>query len=250
MSTGRRALIALFIALEGLAALGMLVVSVHGPSGLGIAACVYFVLTVVLTWLAARQLASTLAFVGIGCAMLAAVPGIVALLAKVEDIAYKRRIAATRVGDVHDEIILSASGHPIGVRLAYTVTVPKRGYFGIVPTLYGRDARSERLNLNAARWTIDGSSNETPFEPGKTHAMVVELYPPILFFFRRDERCVATTLVPPLPDSVARAPLRVMISETTYGNVYNGGTEQLTRGAYDLGELYRGVLAEGLKPCA
>ena len=79
--------------------------------------------------------------------------------------------------------------------------------------------------------------------------MVVELYPPILFF-RRNERCLATAVLPVLPASAAAAPLRVMISDTPYGNVYNGEQERLTSGAYDLAELYRGVLAEGLQPCA
>src|SRR5262245_11927366 len=247
MTTGRRALLAPFIALEILASFGMLAVSVHGPSGLAIAAGIYLVVAVLFTWLAARQVANTLAFVGVSCALLAAVPAIFAVLAKVDDIAYRRRIAGTHVGDVRDEVILSAKGQPIGVRLSYTVTVPSRGYFGIVPTLYGRDARSERLVLNAARWTIDGRSDPTPFEPRKTHVMVVELYPSILSF-NRGERCLSAT-IPPLPDSIARSPLRVVISETTYGRWYDGDPEQLTRGAYDLGELYRGVLAEGLKPC-
>ena len=55
--------------------------------------------------------------------------------------------------------------------------------------------------------------------------------------------------VPPLPGDTSRTPLRLTISETTYGNVYRGGREELTRGRYDLAELYRGVLAEGLTRC-
>jgi hypothetical protein len=244
-----KAFVAMFVVLEAVAALGLIVVSVHGPSGLAAAACAYFVIAAGLTWWAGRRLASALVLIAVGVALLAAAPGLFATLGQLENFRYARRIAATRVSDVRDEpIVSSTSGRPIRVRLSYTVTVPQRGYFAILPSLSARDARSERLSLNAVRWTIDGRSDPIPFDPGKTHAMVVELYPPILFF-RRDERCLATVLVPPLPASGAAAPLRAMISETTYGNVYNGGAERLTNGSYDLGELYRGVLAEGLKAC-
>jgi hypothetical protein len=249
VSSKVKVLVAMFVVLEAVAALGLIVVSVHGPTGLAAGACVYFVVAAGLTWWAGRRVASAWAVAAVGVALLGTAPGVFAVLVQLENVGYARRVAATRVADVRDEPIISASsGRPIGVRLSYSVTVPDRGYFAVLPSLYARDARSERLSLSAVRWTIDGSSEPKPFEPGKTHAMVVELYPPILFF-RRDERCLATTLMPALPESVAAAPLRVMISETTYGNVYNGGTERLTSGNYDLAEFYRGVLAEGLKPC-
>ena len=56
--------------------------------------------------------------------------------------------------------------------------------------------------------------------------------------------------MPDLPDSLEASPLRLAISETTYGIVYRGAREETTRGAYNLVDLYRGVLVEGLKPCA
>lgn len=248
MSRKRTALVALFVVLEALAALGMVVISVHGPAGLATAAAIYLAVAALLTWWAGRRFESALGVAGVGMALLAAVPAVFAVLVQAESVAHNRRVAATRVADVHDDVILSATGRPIGVRISYTVTAPARGYFAILPSLYARDARSERLSVSAARWTIDGSIDPKPFEPGKLHAMVVEMYPPILFF-RRNERCLATTLLPTLPESSTSAPLRLIISETTYGDAYNGGTEQLTRGSYDLAELYRGVLAEGLAPC-
>lgn len=237
-----------FVALEALAALAMLALSVHGPSGLAAAALVYFAAAAGLTWWIGRRVDGVGALLGAGVLMLAAAPGVFSLLGQLERIAYERRVAATRVGEVRDQAIVSANGQPIGVRLTYTVSVPKRGYFGILPALYAREPRSERLSLNAVRWTIDGSNEPRPFEPGQVHAMVVELYPAILFI-ARGERCISPLPVPPLPDTIAPSPLRVVISETTYGNTYNGGREQLTRGAYDLAALYRGVLGEGLKPC-
>ena len=150
---------------------------------------------------------------------------------------------------VRDEPIISASGRPIGIRLTYRVSVPKRGYFAIYPSLVANSPpRGEQLQLNAVRWTIDGSSDPRVFEPGKTHEMVVELYPPMLFI-GRGNRCLAAMRLPALPDTAAAAPLRVTIHDTPYGDVYRGGQERLTTNAYDLGEVYRGVLAENLPPC-
>jgi hypothetical protein len=78
---------------------------------------------------------------------------------------------------------------------------------------------------------------------------VVELYPPILFIKPRGERCLSPVLPPSLPEPSAPKPLRLDISETPYGAPWRGGREESTRAAYDLAEMYRGVLAEGLEPC-
>ncbi|HEX6052237.1 MAG TPA: hypothetical protein VFZ21_23390 [Gemmatimonadaceae bacterium] len=79
--------------------------------------------------------------------------------------------------------------------------------------------------------------------------MRVELYPSIVAIVN-GQRCLLDGMLPPLPDDVVRLPLRVSISETTYGAAYRGGREERTRGDYDLAEMYRGVLAEGLPPCS
>jgi hypothetical protein len=237
-----------FTVVEGVAALGLLAVSVHGPDGLTIAAPLYLLAAVGLTWWTARRVGSVRGVLAVGMLALAAAPGVFMLLEGLDGLAYERRIAATRVSDVRDEPILSASGRPIGVRVSYTVSVPKRGYFGILPSIHSRDARAERLWLSAARWTVDGRSEPTMFEPGKRHAMRVELYPSI-FAISRGGPCLVSPNAPPLPDTIVRAPLRLMILETTYGAVYRGAREEVTRESYDLAELYRGVLAEGLARC-
>ena len=247
--SARLAIVAgLFVVLEGAAALLMLAGSVHGASALSLAAPVYFVGAAGVTWWVARRHAKMLFLLGTGGLMIAAVPGIILLFDRIDQFQYDRRIAATRVTDVRDEPILSATGRPIGVRVSYKVSVPSRGYFAITPSLYGVGPRNERLSLGAARWMIDGSAEPKQFEPGRENDMVVELYPTILFF-RRDERCLSTNQIPPLPEGSAPAPLRIAISESSYGNTYHGGHEESTHGSYDVADLYRGVLAEGLSPC-
>jgi hypothetical protein len=249
MSTRSKALAAILIGLEALASLGMLAVSVHGPDGLAVAAPVYLLAAAGLTWWIARRFDSALVLLGVGILLLAAVPGVVLALDQAGRMAHERRVAATRVDGVRDEPILSASGRPIGVRVSYTVSVPKRGFFAILPSLHTREQGVTNLRLDALRWTIDGRSEPVALEPGRRHAMAVEMYPPILAY-SRGERCLVSLLVPALLDDVSAAPLRIVIYETTYGNTARGGREEVTRGAYDLAELYRGVLAEELKPCA
>jgi hypothetical protein len=244
-----RVIAALFIILQALAALALLAISVHGPSGLPLAAGLYLALAAGATAWTAHRLRSRPLVIAMGAGTLALAPGVFFLLNWVEDRTYKNRIAETQVSDVGDEPILSASGRPIGVRISFAVSVPGTGYFGITPSLSSREPATERLRLDAMRWTIDGRPEPRPFEAGRRHAVVVELYPPILFIKPRGERCLSPVLPPSLPEPSAPKPLRLDISETPYGAPWRGGREESTRAAYDLAEMYRGVLAERLEPC-
>jgi hypothetical protein len=235
------------VTLQVLGGLAMLATSVHGVTGQAVAAPIYVAVAAGLTLWFARRVRSAIAVAAIGILMLAAAPGVIGALGYFERVAHARQIAATRVSDVLDEPIISERGHAVGVRMTYTVSVPKRGYFAILPSMSAPGQRNERLRLDSHNWTIDGKT-EAPFEPGKSHRVVVELYPPILFT-ARDKRCLQATAVPPLPEAASPIPLRVSISESTYGNTYYGGMEQVTTRAYDLADLYRGLLAEGLRPC-
>jgi hypothetical protein len=208
---------------------------------------IYFVGAVALTIWAARRIPTAWGVAFVGLLMVLAAPAMIGVLGWVEGVAYQRRVAGTRVTEVQDEPIISGTGKPIGVRLSYTVSVPKRGYFGISPTLYGVGRRNERLRLDSRGLTVDGSREPVAFQPGKSHRVVAELYPPLLLF-ARDTRCLSSSGVPPLPDGPEARPLRVVIYETNYGNAASGG-ERFTRESYDLAELYRSVLAEGLSPC-
>ena len=249
VTTTRTGIVAgICIALQSLAGLVLLATSVHGVTGQAVAAPIYVLAAAGVTLWAARAVPSSIAVAAVGLLLVAAAPGVIGVLGYFERVAHARQIAGTRVSDVTDAPIISERGHPIGVRLTYTVSVPKRGYFAILPSISAPGQRNERLRLDASRWTIDGNTEPVPFEPGKSHRLVVELYPPILFI-ARDRRCLQETVLPPLPEPVPPVPLRVSISESTYGNTYYGGTEQVTGGSYDLAELYRGVLAEGLSRC-
>jgi hypothetical protein len=229
------------ILLQALVALALFTLSVHGPPGLPLAGALYFLAAAALTWWAARR--SWPILVAAALAAFAAAPGTYALLDYLDRVAYRNQVAGTTVSEVRDEPILSPAGRVIGVRLSYAVAVPRWGYHGTLPFLYGDGRPAEGLRLESRRWTFDGRGGPElgPFQAGKGHRLVVELYPPILHMPHQGAAC----LVPwtyPLPPPGAPAPLRVDISETPYAR-------QPTQQSYDLPTLYRNVAAEGWRFC-
>jgi hypothetical protein len=234
------------IALQGLAAAALFLASIHGPAGLTIGAPLYLGVAAALTWWAGRK--SWKLLIVTGAAMLAAAPGLHFVLDKAERIAYDRRIAGTQVAEVRDEPILSA-GRPIGVRLSYQVIAPARGYFAILPAIHG-GAAAEGFGLQSRRWTFDGRGGIEfgPFEPGKRHDVMVELYPESFVLGPGGAACVFP-ISRPLPEARPAAPLRVEIYESRYGSAARGGREERTRSAYDMATLYRNVMASGLPAC-
>jgi hypothetical protein len=241
-----RALAAVLVVVQLLAALGMLALSVHAPSGLAPAAPLYFVAAAAFAWWAARRKSWPLLALA-GVATLAAPPAVYGLLDLLERKAYERRIAATQITDVRDEPILAA-GRPVGVRLSYQVTTPTRGYFAVFPAIHG-SGDAAGFGLQARRWTFDGKGGIEfgPFEPGRSHAVSVELYPES-FFLGSGGNCILP-VARPLPEARPAAPLRVEIYESPYGSAARGGREERTRGAYDMATLYRNVVASGLPAC-
>jgi hypothetical protein len=225
----------LFVLVHALAALAMLALSVHGPSGLALGAGAYFAAVVaIIAWAAARR--SWRFLLGAGVLMLGAAPAIFVLLDRVERTRHDERVAATRVSEVHDEPILSGAGRPIGVRLSFAVSVPESGSFAISPSLHG----AEGLYMNDMRRLLDGRADAWDYEAGRTHRQSGELYPPILLRAPDGTRCLSP-YHPPLPQDAEPVPLRIVISETPY----TGRTER----AYSLPQIYRNVLAEGLPAC-
>src|SRR5215218_5209937 len=237
--------VVVFMALQAVAAAALFLLSVHGPSGLTVAAPLYLVIAAAATWWAGRK--SWPLLLAAGAALLAVVPAIYLGLDKVERIAYERRIAGTQVAEVRDEPILSAD-RPIGVRLSYRVTAPARGYFAIFPAIHGGGA-ADGFGLHAKRWTFDGRGGIEfgPFEPGRRHDVTVDLYPES-FFLGSGDTCVLP-VSRPLPEASQSMPLRVEIYESPYGSAARGGREERTLGAYDMATLYRNVIASGLPAC-
>ena len=242
-----RALVAVvFILLQALAAAALFLSSIHGPSALLYAAPVYLVVAAALTWWAGRK--SWLLLVVAGFAFLGAAPLTFYALERIERIAEQQRIASTQISDVRDEPILLA-GRPVGIRVAYRVVTPKRGYFGVFPSIQGV-GRAEGFGLSPRRWSFDGSAGIEfgPFEPGKRHDVVVDLYPETYQTEEGNTPCFRR-VVRPLPPPGEPVPLRIEITDSPYGSVERSGREEHTRGAYDMASLLSNVAAAGVPPC-
>lgn len=226
---------ALLIVVHAAAALAMFALSVHGPSLLAGTALAYFaVAAALLVWSARRH--SWKLLLTLGVLLLAAPPLLFFALEGMEERRHETRVAGTKVSELRDEIILSPAGRAIGVRLSFMVAVPASGSFAISPTLYG----PEGLTLQALQRTLDGRAGVWQYEAGKAHRQSAELYPPILMSTPDGERCLSR-FVPALPEHTERVPLRITISETPYAG--------RTHGTYNVPQLYRNVLAEGLPAC-
>ena len=225
----------LFLGVQALAALALLTLSVHGPSGLGMAALGYLAVgSTLIAWAAARK--SWPFLLAAGALVAAAAPAGYFALDQLDRRHYEQRVAATRVSDLHDEAIVSPAGRPIGVRLSFEVSVPESGSFAIAPALYG----AEGLHLASLERSFDGRVEDGNFQAGRAHRLSADLYPPILMRAPDGTRCLSP-YHPPLPQGAGPVPLRIVIYETPYAG--------RTARAYNLPQLYRNVLAENLPPC-
>src|SRR5882672_1910126 len=235
-----------FIALQALAAAALFLLSIHGPSALIYGAPVYLVAAATLTWWASRRSWLLLAIAGV--ALLGAAPLTFYALERIERIADQRRIAGTQISEVRDEPILLA-GQPVGIRVSYRVVTTRRGYFGILPWIHGV-GRGEGFGLSPRRWSFDGSTGIGfgPFEPGRRHDVVVDLYPET-YHSEEDNKPCFRRVVRPLPPVGEPVPLRMEISDSPYGSVEHGGREERTHGAYDMATLLGNVAAAGVPPC-
>jgi hypothetical protein len=122
------------------------------------------------------------------------------------------------------------------MRLSFAVSVPQSGSYAISPSVYG----SEGFYMDAMQRTLDGRPDAWQYEGGRVHRQTAELYPPILLRAADGTRCLSHS-VPPLPADNEAAPLRIVIHETPFA----GRTSRV----YNLPQLYRNVIAEGLLPC-
>lgn len=225
----------LFLGVQALAALALLALSIHGPSGLGRAALGYLVVgSALVAWAAARK--SWRFLLTAGALMVAAAPAGYFALDHLDRRQYEQRVASTRVSDLRDEPIVSPAGRPIGVRLSFAVSVPETGSFAIAPTLYG----AEGLHLAALQRSLDGRADASDYQAGRVHRLSADLYPPIVMRAPDGTRCLSP-YHPPLPEAAGPVPLRISIHETPYAGH--------TGHAYNLPQLYRNVLAENLPAC-
>ena len=177
---------------------------------------------------------------------------------------HARQLARARIETITDEPLLSAQGHPIGVRFAYRVTFPLGlSSLGREPPA---DAPSAGLYLPYQKSTLmefanrDSTLREVSlggFAVGTTTVTVdaVPMFMPLAIqlpsaFPASDPRnlCFRWKSAEDRARQLAAPPQTVLIEIGPYGHYVQRGSRGTTH-AYRLADFYAGALADGAKEC-
>jgi hypothetical protein len=211
-------------------------------------------------------LAAATFWVGGGALAIGSIAFIAFYLSTYLDALDRERVAAqTRIGNVHDEPIVTRDGHPIGVRVSFVIETPaKRRRHAFQPQLSeddfattGTGWRVPGISLDVRQVQADGAGRfrlddhrQPDLAPGR-HEMVVDLYPHVVHTGTDGEPCLSAGARPHLPDSGTPIRLRVWIpaSSSSYGRTGPGAAAE-TRNSYDVVAMYRAVLGGAIWPCS
>jgi len=177
---------------------------------------------------------------------------------------HARQLARARIETITDEPLLSAHGHPIGVRLAYRVTFPLGlSSLGQEPPA---DAPSAGLYLPYQKSTLMEFANRDStlrqvsqggFAVGTTTVTVdaVPTFMPLSIqlpsaFPASDPRnlCFRWKSAEDRARHLAASPQAVLIEIGPYGRYVQRGSRGTTH-AYRLADFYAGALADGAREC-
>jgi hypothetical protein len=247
----------------------MTLMSVHGPVVLGWVGPPFTVAgLLVLVWRARALARSRTGYaalrLGLVATALVAVGGLIAGAAVAwDDWSFRRRAALAariEVFDVTDEPLLGPSGQPLGIRLRFSVRVPKSGRWSLDPYLRFEEGPS----LGVVAWVATsrgqqaGSSAKGPlpdsFETGTTYVVEYDIVPsflgamgtgnpPSLCLRRHDPVTEAPghAWIESL-QTTAAGTLLLDVGETPYR------AHPLSR-PYPYADLFEGARAEGLPDC-
>ncbi len=249
---------------------------VHGAGLAGLRALLLPALAMIVLWggwfiikykAARHRTASTFAFsVAVVIAVEALTP-----VTPIKAHLQQQALASLQLQNISDESLLSAGGHPIGIRLAYEVTFPRPGAYSVSPSQYARlDGAPELYPLqfgHVLRTSIDPDPQRVADRPGarkfaadRPYRFVVESLPNFLRYdaaqssyclhfqpntqysdadvlsaiARSGEAKRGTVIQADGPSSFTR---RVVVSEYT------------TRNAYSVKDIYDGAIREGIGNC-
>lgn len=238
--------------------------SIHGPDLMPVAVLAYFIVAATVLWLTYfffkrrsykyKDWLFLLTALAVGGALVLASSISRGLLFEVDNYYYRKRAANTKVSDMKDEVLLSPSGNPIGIRLSYSVDLPDSGYFGFRPMVWPDKnyGVSIQTDMRLAALSVDPPllDTNTMRHEKRTYKVVADTVPYFIQTdYLREELCI---LYPPteyqssfekiLTDSAdPGTKYHVSIPETTY--------QALTENYYSPKIFYAGALKEGAGRC-
>jgi len=176
----------------------MTLMSVHGPDVLGWLGPPYTVAALMVlvwrAWALARSPAGHPAFrLGLVATALVGAGGLIAIGAVVfDDWSFRRRAALAariEVFDVSDEPLLGPAGHPLGIRLRFSVRVPRSGRWSLDPYLRFEEGPSLGVVAWVAASRVQGAGSPAGgppperFEAGTTYGVEHDIVPSFLGAF-------------------------------------------------------------------
>jgi len=181
-------------------------------------------------------------------------------------------VDGTLVRDLADELVLSGGGHPIGVRLTYTVQFPDSGVYSVGPSVAipSRDYTGtipSALHLGFRREPASSPVPKPTEEPGERYYLAgvdykftADLVPSFLpIDAPRDEPCLAfqpnqnysETEWLAVVTQGWRSPYQVeMLVDGESVTQRRVPQQYVTTGVYDVSEFYESLLVDGVTRCS
>jgi len=176
-------------------------------------------------------------------------------------------LEAVEVRSLGDELLLSARGNPIGIRITYGAVVPRTGEYSISASGLSRVA-------DEVLWPLDfGNMHQTVTDPppsrgadiydvfqkGTVYTFTTDLTPAFLSFHKREkEPCLVNVATKYISEATFLAALSKSRNMKYRGaihatNAYSSGStvvhEYVTSGDYDVEAMYRTIAIEGNRRC-
>jgi hypothetical protein len=155
----------------------------------------------------------------------------------------QQNIANAKVWDVRDELLLSKHGHPLGIRLSYSVRFPRTMRYGqsqVVQASFGKYF----VYMQPKNIVVDPFINYTEgYIGGTDYRFRIDMWP---FFIRDNDRtgnyCIWHV---PAVDEFSRNESRVRFKI----RIPDANFEGLTENSYSPSLFYNGATQEGAKDC-
>jgi len=165
----------------------------------------------------------------------------------------------TTVSNFHDEVLFTERNNPIGIRLRYTVTVPRSGHYFPAPSVGDGKSRAGGFYLTAVKINPlpqlkgRGVSLAGNYKAGVSYEIIADLRPrfllpgqktekPCVFFASLDEENL-------VKNGTVSQRLEVDIDGTSFNRYYGQGIHYLEH-EYNLKAFYESIAQENIPKCA
>ena len=173
-------------------------------------------------------------------------------------VAIEENFRSTTVTNFHDEILFTEINNPIGIRLRYTVTVPRSGRYFPMPSVGDGKSRAGHFYLTAVKINPlpqlegRGVSLAGNYKAGVSYEIIADIRPhfllsdqktgnPCVFFASLDEENL-------VKNATASQRLEIDIEGTSFNRYYGQGIHYLEN-EYNLKVFYDSIAQENIPRC-